>query len=475
MRPKTRQVIGWSTVSLLCIVCTASANDLRLVEAVRNRDAKAAQALLQEHVDVNTPQPDGATALHWASHWDDLATADLLIRAGARVDAETDYGVTPLSLACSNGNVAMIEKLLGAGANPNAALSTGGTALMTAVRTGNLDAVKALLARGADVNAKETWRGQTALMWAISEKHLAVAKALIEHGADVHARSASGFTPLLFAAREGDLDAVRMHLAAGANVNEAASDSSSPLLVATVRGHAALAHYLLSQGADPNQGDYTPLHWASGRWDTALTGEFGLVSPGGEWSALAGLEGQAKLDLIKALLAHGANPNARIMRTPPRFGAQAATGGNLVGATPFFVAAMVGDITVMRLLLEYGADPLLKTVQNTTPLMIVSGLGRTPGSSRLTESNALATAKLLVGFGTDVNTANQAGDTALHGAAEQGWSAIVQFLADNGANVNVRNEDGETPLSITQGSLRTGAFLAHKETENLLRKLGAAN
>src|SRR2546429_459978 len=171
----------------------AAAADLRLVDAVKNQDRDAVRELLQKHADVNASQGDGATALHWAAHWDDLALADMLIRAHANVDAANDLGVTPLTLASST---AMVEKLLAAGANPNVVMATGESPLMAAARTGSAEMVKALLKHGAGVNEKEKVRGQTALMWAVSQKHPEIVRVLIEHGADVHARTLS--SPQLF-------------------------------------------------------------------------------------------------------------------------------------------------------------------------------------------------------------------------------------------------------------------------------------
>ena len=225
MSIKVKKLGIWWVAPLLSIASFAgTSGDLRLVDAAKNRNHEAVRSLLQQHVDVNTPQADGATPLAWAAHWDDTDTADLLIRAGANVNAANSYGVTPLSLACINQSAAMVEKLLKSGADPNGAPTP---VIMTAARTGNVETVKSLLAHGADVNAKESPRGQTALMWAVAEKHPEVARMLIDHGADVHARSTSGFTPLLFAARQGDMESARMLLEVGANVNEAAPEEGS--------------------------------------------------------------------------------------------------------------------------------------------------------------------------------------------------------------------------------------------------------
>src|SRR3989442_14684197 len=233
-RRTTRLAVLCSVSVLSNVAIAGTSSDLRLVEAVRNRDAVRARALLAERVDPDVRQPDGATALHWAAQWDDVATVDLLIRAGAEINVTNDYGVTPLAVASQNGSTAsatVVEKLLEAGANPNARLPSGETVLMTASFAGNADAVKALLAGGANVNAAETARGQTALMWAVSEGHPDVARALLDYGADVNARSTGQFTPLLFAARGGDIELARMLLAAGADIDAKGPDGSTPLLI----------------------------------------------------------------------------------------------------------------------------------------------------------------------------------------------------------------------------------------------------
>jgi ankyrin repeat protein len=446
---------------------TAS-RDLRLVEAVKGRNKEAVGALLKQEVDVNVPGDDGSTPLAWAVHWDDLATVDSLLRAGADVNAANDLRVTPLSLACVNGSAPMVELLLKSGAAPNAVIGTGETPLMTAARTGNVEVVQALLAHGAEVDAKEPSHGQTALMWAVAEQHREVAQVLIEHGADVHAHSET-FTPLLFAAREGDLDTVRLLLAAGSNVNETASDGSSVLVVATVRDHAALAQFLLDQGADANAAGagYTALHWAAGTWETALTGVFGFES----W--MSGLK-TGKPELVKALLAHGANPNARLTKNPPKFGDSQARGVSLIGATPFALAALAADAGMMRILAAGGADPLLRTNDNTTPLMLAAGLGRVRGESPVTESQALEAVKLSLELGNDVNAVNDAGSAALHGVAYLGWDAMVQYLVDSGERVNVKNKRGDTPVLLAEGKgLRIqGDLHVYKSTSDLLIKLG---
>ena len=460
-------------------VATVSANqvDRRLVDAAKAQDHATVEALLGQQVDVNISALDGATALHWATYWNAPDMVDLLVDAGADLDATNDYGIAPLALACDNGSGAMVTRLLEAGADPDLPRSTGETPLMTCARTGALGAVTALLATGVDVNAAESWHGQTALMWAVGERHTAVARALVDRGADIHARSSAGYTALLIAARADEPELARLLIAAGADVNDAAPDGLTPLLVATVRGHAALAIAFLDQGADANADDtgYTALHWAAGSWHTELTGgQMGIATDSDEeWRSLNGME-TGRLALVEALLAHGADPQAQLARTPPQFGyASGRFRVSLVGSTPFLLAAMDANVGVMRALVSAGADPLATTDEGTTPLMVAAGLGQVPAETRVTESDALAAVRYVLGLGTEVNAVNEVGRTALHGAAHIRSDAGVQLLVDHGAQVNVADQRGITPLMIAQGGghiLLPG--LGGGSTAELLRALG---
>ena len=445
--------------------------DLRLVEAVKNKDPRTARTLLQEHVDANAHQADGTTALLWAAHWDDLDTATLLIRAGANANAANDHGVTSLSLACTNASAAMVKKLLDAAANPNVTDQAGETPLMTCARSGSAEAVNSLLAHGADVTAKENARGQTALMWAAAGGHAAVVSALIAHHADVRARSKSGFTPLLFAAQQGDVETAKLLLAAGAEVNEATQEYGSPLDVAAASEHEALSLFLVEKGANPNVADsygITPLHYAVPNGLRALTG----YSYDGSRPAPPNMP-----ELLKALLAHGANPNARIKKTifvlPTR-----TTTASMVGATPFFLAAVAGDAAAMRVLADHGANPTITNSGNATPLMVAaSGGAREDERTEEQEKNAFEAVKLAVELGNDVNAVSVLGQTAMHAAAGAGSDEMVQFLFDKGAMLDVRDRAGQSPWSIAMGISTTvdNAFIARyrKSTVELLVKLGA--
>jgi len=467
---------AWSAVALtawLVTSATLAAAPVPLVDAVRAGDLAAVRTLLRQRVDVDATGPDGSTALLWAVLRDDVATVDLLLGARAKVAVANDYGMTPLLLACTNGNAGIVARLLKAGADPNSRRTTGESVLMVAARTGNVGVVEELLAKGATVDAKEPSRGQTALMWAAAEGHLAVTRALLAKGASVGARSTAGYTPLLLAAREGRLDETRVLLEAGGDVNDQATDGTTALVIATIRGRLDYARFLLEQRANPNIGPgFTPLHWAVGEWHTELTGSLtGVLAENTEWSTVGGLRGEQKRQMVTLLLDHGADVNAKAAGNP-RFGG-AARGGNLAGATPFLMAARAGDTATMRLLLAKGAHADATTTRGTTALMFAAGVGgQDPGISWVTEEQALEAVKFLVELGGAVNAVDGGGETALHGAAYRGGNSIVRYLAERGAQLNVKNTRGWTPLTIAEGVYASN-FNAFPDTAALLRTLGA--
>lgn len=470
-----RILMGCSMMVLLLFAAAAAgvAADLRLVEAVASKDMETARSLLRQNPDVNAAQPDGATALHWAAHWDDLDLAEQLIRAGARVDVSNDYGATPLSLACTNGNAALVERLLAAGAKSNTALPSGETPLMRCAHTGSADAVRSLLKRGADVKARDGEKGQTALMWAVAQKHADAAQALLEGGAEVNARSKGGFTPLLFAARVGDVDSARVLLAAGANANDKTPDGMPALVLASASGQEDVGVFLLDHGADPNAADSngaTALHYAVVKGITSLNG-VRYANYVAHWfrPSLTGL--------VQALVAHGANPNARLTKAP-RIGGSAADA--TVGATPFVLAAATPDPLVMRILHEGGADPRMATEGKMTPLIAAAGVARGQDFTEDEKREAFEAVQLAVSLGADVNAADANGLTAMHGAAANGADKIVQFLADRGAKLDVKDKYQQTPLSISSGMrlpwIPYGEELGEiiqPSTAALLLKLGA--
>jgi len=490
---------GLWLAAMLCVSSLGAAGrDPRLADAVQHHDTQAVLALLKQHADVNAPQSDGATALHWAAYLEDADTTALLIRAGAKVDAANNYGVTPLALASANGNAAVIDRLLKAGASPNGAVRAGETPLMLAARAGNAEAVQALLRAGATVDAKETWNGQTALMWAAAAGHARVVQVLIDHHADLRARSNSGATPLLFAVRRGDLAAVRALVAAGADVKEARPDGATPLLVAVINGHEDLVDFLLDKGADPNvEGGSTELTVQGVRarpmelkYRKLTNNErdsegvtrgniFGKPLHAAVHVANWHISDQfiaVKIDrvrVVKSLLAHGADVNGRISMEEPRWSG-ARYRRHLAGATAFLLAAKSADVEVMRLLLAHGADPTIGTEERISPLMAAAGIAWASNQDRASESQVLDAVTLLVDEqGADVNEVSDLGETAMHAAAYRGANSVVQYLFDNGATLDVVARDGRTPLIVADGVEYGNSFAAQPHTAVLLRKLGA--
>jgi ankyrin repeat protein len=459
---------GGCGIVLLAILGVAAGGESPLVQAVKKADTAAVRALLQQRADVNAPEADGTTALHWAVHQDDRAMSELLIQGGANVQAVDQHGVTPLSLACTNGNADLIEILLKAGASPNTTLPEGETALMTAARTGNAAAVKTLLAHGADVKLKESWRGQDALAWAAGEGHLAVAQALVEQGADVNAKSKQGYTPLMFAVRQGHLDVVKFLLAKGANLNSTTAAGAGPLTLAIHNASWDVAGFLIEQGADVkiSASGSTPLHLAIYIRDPEVESPFnaGAIVPPGK---------STSLDVIKALLAHGADVNAKMTKGFPGIAGPKET--PLVGATPFWLAAKGADATLMHLLHEAGADPLVATRQNTTPLMAAAGVGYSQSISHGSEREALEAVKLARELGGDVNAKNAMGYTALHGAAIRGANSIVQYLADNGIRIDAKDKQGRTAWFIAENGAGDSTQRRQLHTAALLQKLMATD
>lgn len=484
MMPKSSHRDAVVAACLLVVGVAASgvvtAADVALIEAVRARDHARARALIEEGAHLDAPQGDGATALHWAAHQDDARAARLLLGAGANARAADDHGVTPLSLACLNGSAAMVALLLEAGADPNAGRTSGVTPLMTAARVGNIEVVRALLASGADVAATEHSRGQTALMLAVAESQTAVARVLVESGGGATTRSTNGFTPLLFAAQQGNVDIARLLISAGAAVDEAAPDGiggdtnaralfkpdtdATALMVAIDSGHAPLAAFLIEQGADVNHGGTgrAPLHSATQQ-----------VMP----------------EVVSALLAAGADPNVRLEKPMPLLSRYIRLDNGLMpttlGATPFWLAASYGDVEIMRLLVDGGADPLLASAEGTTALMVAAGADYVEGQDKYgrrsfpayyetLQRRALAAITLCLELALDINAVNDKGQTPLHGAVYTGGTLLVPYLVEWGAKMDVVNKRGQTPWMIAaQGEYRAGSFYRHEETGRVLEELGA--
>ena len=574
MRSLNVQVSGakWATavagfaIFAVFAVTTGAAAPSPVADAAMRGDKAAVRTLIAKKVNVNTPQNDGATPLHWAAFRGDLELAEILLRAGANPKAANREGSTPLWLACINGDAAMINALLKAGADPNEPLPLGRSPLMIASKTGNVAAIRVLLEAGANPNAKETLRGTTPLMWAADEGQAAAIKVLIDAGADIKARSnpaprgrgpalgkandprkqvaaqgaalargaappplgvgggggnaggrggrggrgggrggddvnnddddaavAAGIgrrgggaadggqiTPLVYAARANNLESVKVLLDAGADINQTTGYGWSPLLTATQNRYYKLAAYLLERGANvnlTNSGGWSPLYLATDNRNIE-NGDYPVRKPDME-----------HLEFIKLLIDKGANVNHRVRDSSETRTVFTNQWLDENGATAFLRASQSGDLELMKLLLEKGADPKINTVLGVTPLHVAAGIGWVEGIT--TEWSPKATfeaVKMLIELGLDVNAQADTGRVALHGAAHKGRADVIQILADHGAKLDVRdygntdNRGGKLAVHTWQavdyadGLVRVGvqSAIAHPEAGALLRKLMSA-
>ena len=440
-------------------VTAANAATSEVADAAMRGDREAVRAAVARKADVNAPQVDGTTALHWAVERDDVELAELLLTSGARANARTREGVTPLQLAAINGSARMLGRLIKSGADPNAPLTPAGdTALMLAARTGKTDAIRLLLEAGADINAKESWGGTRALMWAVAEGHTETVRLLIAAGADVHARShyvaaangrgfegrtpsasrteekveefASGWlTPLMFAARDGSMELARILVGAGADVDAMAGDGKTALALAIFNGNYEVASFLVDSKADVNKADaqrFTPLFWAVDRRNME-------TAPNFPWMVTAD-----PMPLIRKLLDKGANPNARVDNTPR--GRMREGSPRIVFATALMRAAFAADLELVKLLLERGADPTIVSRDGETGVSAAAGLAFIHGYHRgKSPEERLQVVKLFVRLGNDVNQADDYGITPLMAAGNYGDVAIIQYLIDAGAELGAHD------------------------------------
>ncbi len=515
-----------------------------VADAAMKGDTAALRALVQKKADVNAAQADGATAIQWAAYRNDLEMANILIAAGADVKLANRDASTPLRLAAENGSARMIGKLLEAGADPNERTPNGETPLMMAARNGNIAALELLLDHKADPALKEKLRGTTALMWAVEQSHPEAVKTLVARGADVNAASnpdtrnsrlnlaptvqerilqdklfdafanggkiqltpggpavsledaaelygqsgkkdGGGLTPLVYAAREGCDECAHILIESGAKVNQVTTYGWTALLTATQNRHYKLAAYLLDHGADSNlanNGGWTPLYLATDNRNIE-SGDYPVRRPDMD-----------HLDFIKLLLAKGARVNTRICGVESSSkdckGDTTETRTNFTmqwlseeGATPFLRAAQSGDTTLMKLLLDHGADPKIATAHGVTALEVASGIGWVEGITfEWSPEQSLEAVKMCLDLGIDVNNADDEGRTALHGAAHKGRTDVIRLLVDHGANLEAHDKGSRDtfagamkgmtwiPLDWSRGLVRVGvqSAVAHPEAEKLL-------
>ena len=468
------------------------ANGSRVADAVQNGDSAALKALLTQKADVNATQMDGSSALLWAAQNDDVDAAKLLLGAGADAKTANRYGVTPLSEAAVNGNAAMVELLLKAGADANTTLPAGDTVLMLASKTGRTEAVKALLDHGAKVNAKEDWHGESALMLAAGDNHGEVVKLLLEHGADANAKAthlvfpemkkgnaqvfsvypAGGLTALMQAARNNGFDAASALLDGKANPNEKDPQGLSAAMIAILNGHWEMAKMLIHRGSDPNDGAL-PL--------TADVKNLVFLRPAQDRP-----ETSNAMEVIKELLAMGAKADSVLPGPIPvlhNFGTNVRGSAD---STALFRAAKAGDLEVMKLLIEHGANAARVLKDDSTVLHAAVGIGvpNPMGDAALdgpSQAQLIESIKFLLYHGADINAADGTGRTPLHGAAAKGTDEIVQYLAERGAKLDAKDKRDRTALDVAMASPGKGAGpmdlggglrqQAHPTTAALLRKL----
>ncbi len=502
-------MLGQTAIIVLAMLL-GTAGDTRLSEAAMKGDRVLVQSLLKQNVDVNAAQGDGNTALHWAAYRDDLEMARLLIQAGADVKARTRLAdLTPLHLAAANGSASMIELLVKAGADVNLPNGNGTTPLMLAASAGKTDALGVLLDQGADVNARDVNHGQTAAMFAAALNRGSAIQLLARRGADLRmtsrvdvvnpnnsdkgvnaservrsvAVSVGGNSALHFASREGQVDAVQELLASGADINQgSATDSMTPLVQSIITGHYDLAKYLLDHGANPNlatkKEGLTPL-WAA--IDSRYAPRAWYPSPNVEQ------EKTTHIDLVKALLTAGANPNARLTTKPwfRTFGD--SNGPDPAGSTPFWRAAQANDLDAMKLLIAAGANPTIATTHGCAPLLAAAGMQQDfQGANFVPEARLSVIRYLVEELGADVNSRDDKGYSVLHGAAFIGRNDLLEYLVARGADVTARanqiSNGPSTQQPVKAGQGDTVADMANgwiekvlqfPETVTLLMKLGS--
>ena len=485
-RPFLATLFGCLITSLVLPLNAQEIDDLP--GAARAGNIELIIQLLGNGFDVNAAQGDGATALHWASHRNDLELVNLLIGYGAEVDVSNDLGATPLWLATLNGSALVTDALLIAGANPNVSLKMGETPLMSAARSGNLDVVSLLINAGSDVDAAEKEKGQTALMWSVAQGHTEIADLLIKNGADVGARSKiwyqlentagntnpsgnfkmahGGSSAIMFAARIGNIDVARVLLDSGSNVNDKAASGVTVLTQAAHSGHQDLAIFLLERGADPNAIDsgYTALHAAVLR---------------------------SEVDLVEALLEHGAIIDTPVEHGSPgrRFSADYSIRSQLIGRDAFWMAAKYGEVEILKILLDAGADPLVREDDGITALQVAMGnsgssldwrrdrIGNQELDSEDEERRTYELARILIDEGVDVNAKDSRGRSAIHHAVLKNFPSVVEYLAMRGADIHMTNDRDLTPLQLAEtvqgipGS--NGLRGTRPEVAEVLRTLGA--
>lgn len=508
--------------------------------AAYHGDVEMAKLLLVAGADPSAANRNGSTPMWLAAKQGDAAMIETLLAAGADANEALSLGRRPLMLAARSGRVDAVRVLLEHGADPNAREDERGTtALMQAADQGHADVMAVLVEHGADVAAvsKPVFRGgRTAALGNSEDPRDAVRRQVIailceEESPDLGAlqelvrestaqvwtdlvesepelplesicgkvqRGALGFvttnggdrgqqerepdggelTALVYAARTGSIDAARVLLEAGADVNQVTRYGWSPLLAATQNRNYRMGKFLIEHGADvniANKGGWTNLYLATDNRNLE-GGDYPTREPDMD-----------HLAYIRLLLEAGADPNARLKESTETRTVFTNQWLDEDGATAFLRASQSGDITLMKLLLEYGADPHINTRLGVTPLAVAAGIGWVEGvTSEHSTEETIEAVKLLLDLGVDPNYQADTGRVALHGAAHKGATEVVRILVEAGARMDVRdfgNTDNRgspelashtwLPIDYADGLVRVGvqSAIPHPETAALLRKL----
>jgi len=481
-----------AVASLLILSLGASgADDLdsRLLQAAQRASSADVRALLAEGVDPDARAADGSTAMIHAAHFGDIDTVRALLDAEADPDLTNRYGIGPMHEAARRADIAMLRMLVDAGATVDLALPEGETPLMLASRTNGVDAVRFLIEQGAEVNVVEQWQGQTPLMYAAANDRGEVAAILIEAGADVDARTTinelpdrlpavryfveipkAGFTPVMFAARHGAISALRALIDAGADLDATTPEGFSPIVIALDNLHFDAAMALVEAGASPEGGGLFAVVEARNRVNYVGNVQ---VPTGAEHS----------LDLLALMLEKGADPmdrlpqqlldrDVRFLPPPPP-----------ITDVALIRAARSSDVDAMRVLIEAGADPSLSDEERggISPIMAVMAGPELPqlieAEPRPTEAEAIAAIGFLMDLGVDPDTADNSGATVLHLAALRDFPGLIREMAAKGADLDVGDREGLTPLDYALGNLprrsRAQAPPAGNASAAVLRELGA--
>lgn len=494
-----------------------------LIWAAYEGDAATVGALLAQGADPERASREGMTPLGLAAINGDHAVIERLLDAGADVNTRLPNGETPLMLAARAGRPEAVALLLERGADVNATEERRGTtALMWASANDAPDVVRLLVERGADVSMRSKsqplgrgpYLADTAkdrildFQRGVGQAGQAIAVNLEGDGEDLAqstlvdetvAQAAraqfqaiqeedereevvlrgdgGGLTALVFAARQGDRDSVRVLIEAGADVNQTTTYGWTPLLAAVQNRNYRLALDLLAAGADPNianNGGWSPLYIATDNRNIEA-GDYPTRRPDMD-----------HLALIEALLENDADPNQRMASSTETRTIFTHQWLHEEGATPFLRAAQSGDLELLRLLLEHGADPNIPTEAGVTPLMVASGVGWVEGVTyEWSPEQTLETVRFLIDLGADVNVQDHVdGRTALMGAAHKGRTEVIQLLVDSGADMSLRDIGSRDSIHALAGTtwqavdyadglVRVGVQSAttHPEAAQLLRRL----